>query len=105
MNKPNFLPGIEQYLEQVIDKNSITTKELDYLIYRMCGVTGLKYETSKIIVRTCFQEMRNAVLRGDVISITDFGKLFLSSPKTTNSKKRIFVKFKPYKTLLKEIND
>jgi len=105
MEKPNFLPGIDQYLEQVIDNKSITTKDLDYLIYKICGVTGLKYETSKIIVRTCFQEMRNAVLRGDVITITDFGKLFLSSPKTTNSKKRIFVKFKPYKSLLRKIND
>lgn len=105
MEKPEFLPDIQEYLEQTDNSKSISTTGLDELIYKMVATTGLEYDSAKIIVKLFFQEMRNAALRGQVVSITDFGKFFVSSPKVSKNKKRIFVKFKPHSKLSRKMNE
>lgn len=104
MEKPDFLPGIQEYLEQADNSKSVSASGLDDLIYKVVATTGLEYDGAKIIVKLFFQEMRNAALRGDMVFISDFGKFFIASPKIGKNKKRVFVKFKPHAKLLKKLN-
>ena len=104
MNKIEFLPDIQDYLEQVDNSKAVTAVGLDELIYKVRALTGLEYDSAKIIVKLFFHEIRNAVLRGDNVVLSDFGRIFLSSPKSTHNKKRVFLKFKPHKKFLRKIN-
>lgn len=106
--KPNIkklLPGIQDYLESVTDKKSVSSQGLDELIYRICAKTGLKKEISALLVSLLFSEIRNAMLRGDIVSIRELGNFYIKSPSNSKNKIRVFPKFKPYKNLLKRMND
>ena len=101
---PEFLPDISEYLEQFENSKSVNAKGLDEIIYRMHASTGVNKETCVLIIKTYFQEIRNAILRGDMVVLAGLGKFFLSSPKNSKNKKKIFPKFTPYKTLIKKMN-
>lgn len=104
-DKPiEFLPDIFQYLEQLEGSKSVTAKGLEEIIYRMHASTGISKEACTIIIKVYFQEIRNAVLRGDKVVLAGLGKFILASPKNSKNKKKIFPKFKPYKTLIKKMN-
>ena len=105
MNKIEFLPDIQDYLEQANNSKAVTAAGQDELIFKVCAFTGLDYDSAKIIVKLFFHEMRNAVLRGDNVVLSDFGRMFLSSPKSTHNKKRVFLKFSPHKKFLRKINE
>lgn len=100
---PNFYPDIEEYLESTTNKKSVSSKGLDELVYRVRAATGLDYDIAQQIVRLYFQEIRNAMLRGDVVALKGLGKFFVSSPLHGNEE-RIFPKFEPYKSLADRLN-
>jgi hypothetical protein len=101
---PDFYPDIEEYLESTTNKKSVSSKGLDELVYRVRAATGLDYDVAQQIVRLYFQEIRNAMLRGDVVALKGLGKFFISSPLHGN-KEQIFPKFEPYKALSDRLND
>lgn len=104
MDKIDFLPDISQYLEQIDNSKSVSSKGLEELMYKINASTGIGAATSSVIIKLFFQEVRNAILRGDLVVLGGFGKFFLATPQNTKNKKRIFPKFKPYKKLIKKMN-
>lgn len=104
-NEIELLPDISKYLEQVENTKSVNINGLDEIAYRMRASTGLSKEACMIVLKLFFQEIRNSILRGDVVALYRFGKFFLSTPKTSKNKKRIFPKFKPYQALLSKLNN
>lgn len=100
-----FIPGIDNYLESIDDNISVTTKDLDELILKIRSTTDVTNETAKIIVKLFFQEIRNLVLRKNIVVIRNFGKFLISSPLLTNNKRKIFPIFKPSKKLIKLLNE
>jgi nucleoid DNA-binding protein len=105
--KPNIelLPNIHQYLEQANNNRSVNIENLDEIVYRIHASTGLSLEASEIVLKSFFQEIRNSILRGEVVRLAKLGKFFLSTPKTVKNKKRIFPKFQLYKQLLLKLNN
>lgn len=101
---PDFFPDIHEYLESTETSRSVTTKNLEPLVYKVRASTGLSYDVSKAIVRHFFQEIMNGMLRGDVVMIRGLGKFYVSSPLHGN-KELIFPKFEAYKKLMSKLND
>ena len=101
----NFLPGIEEYLETANNKKSVSSKGLEEIICQIQIKTGLDYKTSASVLEMFFQEIRNSMLRGEIVTIRSLGKFFVSSPLSSNNKRRVFPVFKPYKKLIKKLND
>ena len=100
----SFYPDIHEYLEGVQNKKSVTVKDLDEMVLKVRAETGLPRELCSEIVKHCFQEMRNDMLRGEQVTLRGLGRLYIASPKT-GSKKKVFPKFEPYDKLLRKIND
>lgn len=100
-----YYQGIDTHLEQINNERSISINGLDELIVKIKAKTGLSLEESEIVVRWFFQEIRNSMLRGDIVILAELGKFFISSPKTSKNKIRIFPKFKLFKKVIKKINE
>lgn len=100
----NFLPDIHDYLESINTSKSVSAKGLEDLVFRVRAKTGLNTDICTAIVSLFFHEIRNSMLKGDIVTIRGLGKLYVSSPKHKN-KKRVFPKFKPYKKLIRRMND
>jgi len=101
---PDFYPDIEEYLESTTNKKSVSSKGLEELVFKVRAATGLDYDVAQQLVRHFFQEIRNAMLRGDIVVLRGLGKFFVSSPLHGN-KEHIFPKFEPYKSLSDRLND
>ncbi len=99
--KIEFLPDIEDYLESV--STPVQISELDDIIDHVAAKTGLDIEQASIVVQSIFQEIRNAMLRGESVTFRGLGEFYISSPKNGN-KIRIFPKFKPHKSLIRKMN-
>lgn len=84
----NNLPlDFEEFLKSINDNSPINVKKLDKLIYKIKSYTGLDEKFCKIIVQSLFQEIKNEIVRGNVINIRSFGKFFIYfSNKKTNKK-------------------
>lgn len=104
-NSDKFLPGIEEYLETADNKKSVSSKGLEEMVAQIQIKTGLDQKTSSTIVEMFFQEIRNSILRGETVTIRGLGKFFISSPNSSNNKRRVFPVFKPYKKLINDLND
>ena len=102
---PEFYPDIHDYLESVENSKSVNVKGFEELIYKIRAHTGLSFEASSLVLKHFFQDIRNAMLRGDIIALSGFGKFFISSPKNTNNKNKVFAKFKPYPQLSNKLNE
>src|SRR5689334_924227 len=103
MEKDDFYPDIEQYLESVQNNTSVSSAGLDELIYKINAITNLGYQASAILLATIFQEIRNSILRGEQVSLQDFGKFFISD--SYRGKKRYrYLKFKAANSFIKKIN-
>ena len=102
---PEFYPDIYDYLENADNSKSVDVRYLDDLILKVRAHTGLSEDAAKIVVTRFFQEIRNGMLRGDVVTLRSFGKFYVLSPQVTGSKKKILPKFKPAPKLLTKIND
>lgn len=100
---PDFYPDIDEYLDCYDNAKSVSTKGLDEIIYKVRAFTGLDYDVCARIVKLYFQEIRNAMLRGDVVVVKGLGKFFVSSPLHGN-KEYIFPKFELYKEFSKKLN-
>lgn len=100
-----LLPGITEFLESLDDNFPVTTENLDELIALIQSSTGLNKESSEIILRLFFQEIRTQVLKGNSVTIKGFGKFYITSPKTNNNKKKIYPTFKPSKELITNLNE
>jgi nucleoid DNA-binding protein len=97
-------PNIDDYLENNSDNISVNPNTNEELIYKVIASTGLEKEVVKIIIKTFFQELRNQILKGNTIVVKNFGKFLICSPRT-GTKKKVFIKFKPFKNLLRKLND
>ena len=104
MNKPKLLPDIFEYLETLDNKHSISVKDLEDVILNIRAFTGLSREASELVLKHSFQEIRNAMLRGDIVTIRNFGNFFVASPRNATSKRKIFPKFKSSPTLNDKVN-
>ena len=105
ISEDNLLPGIDKYFETVINTVSISSFGLDELIAKVRCSTGLSFEASNIIIRLFFETLRNEMLKGNIITIANFGKFLIASPKNHSSIKRVFATFKPFKKLVLLLND
>jgi nucleoid DNA-binding protein len=103
--EPEFHPDIHDYLESAENSKSVNVKGFDELIYKIRAHTGLSYDASSLVLKYFFQDIRNAMLRGDIVALNGFGKFFISSPKNTNNKQKVFAKFKPYTQLANKLNE
>jgi len=101
----NLLPDIDQYLESIDNNLPISVSNLIEIIESISANTGLKKETSEIILRLFFQEIRNCLLNKQVVSIRKLGSFLISSPVITKNSKKIFPKFKAKKSLIRNINE
>jgi nucleoid DNA-binding protein len=96
-----FLPDIFSYLES---NYPVSASELSDIIEKVVVNTELNSDAATAIVCAFFEEIRTAVLNNKIVGFRYLGNFYISSPKISNNKKRIFVKFKPTKTLLKRMN-
>lgn len=101
---PDFYPDIHEYLETVENKKSVSAKGLEEMVLKVRAQTGLSQDICLEIVKYFFQEMRNAMLRGDQVTLRGLGKMYIASPRT-GSKRKIFPKFEPYDKLLSKVNE
>lgn len=102
---PEFYPDIHDYLDNVDNSKTVNINHLDDIVLKVRAHTGLSKEAANIVVKRFFQEIRNAMLRGEIVTLRGFGNFLVISPKVTNSKKKILPKFKPSPMLLMKIND
>ena len=100
-----FYSNIDDYFESIDFNRSVSLEGLDELLLRLHANTNISIELCNIIVRLFFQETRNIMLRGEILSINKFGSFYISSPKVSGNKSRIFAKFEPYKILLGKLNE
>lgn len=80
---PDFYPDIEDYLAFQDNSKSVSTKGLELFIYKVRAQTGLDYDVAAKLVRLLFQEIRNAMLRGDIVFFKELGSfnIFISKKK------------------------
>jgi len=101
------LPDIEEFLSNQNSENdfSIRTNELDHISDAIVAHCGFTKEQATRIINMFFNEIRYHMLKGYVIDIKKLGSFYIASPKLAKNKKRVFPKFKPKKSLLKELNN
>lgn len=100
------LPGIEEYLGSLdSDKYKIRVSNLNHISEALVAYCGFSKEQSERLLSLFFQEIRKLMLTEKIIDFRKLGDFFISSPKTTNNIIRTFPKFKPKKSLIKELNN
>lgn len=104
MSEQELPPNIEEYLENIDDNVPVEIRENEELVAKVIANTGLTPESAKIIVQSFFQEIRNQILKGNTVIVKSFGKLSISSPQS-GTKKKVFISFKPFKNLIRKLND
>lgn len=94
-NDNNFdgLKNIDDYLFSSGNKYPVEVPELEELIKVVASKANLDFSTTQQIIKYFFEEVRNIMLRGDIVLIRSFGSFFISSPKIRNKGKKIFPKF------------
>lgn len=97
-------PNIESYLQNNNYNAPINVSNNQELIYKVIASTGLNYESAKIIIEYIFEEIRNQIFNNKIVIIKKLGKFLISSP-INGTKKKIFIKFKPYKELMRKLNE
>lgn len=104
--KTQFEPisDIEKYLEQNEHMLPVGIKELGHIVNAVISRTVLNKEVAALIVRLFFIEIRNGIVRGDLIELKGLGRFFLSSPVTSGTSRKIFPKFKPTKIVRDKLN-
>lgn len=99
-----LLPNIYDYLN-TFNNQKLLSNELDYISEKIFKETQIPKEISQEIIKLLFQEIKSSILNGYIINIRKFGKIYISSPKNSKNKKRVFVKFEPSKILIKKLNN
>ena len=98
------LPGIEEFLASHGSGYPIEVSEIEHIADALVAYTGLTKEQSIRVLTLFFQEIRSAMLKGDVVDIRGLGSFFISSPATTRNSKKVFPKFRPKRSFLKRLN-
>lgn len=98
------LPGIEEYLASRGNGCPVDVSELDHVSEALVAFCGFSKEQAKRILTLFFQEIRTAMLNGEVVDIRGFGSFFISSPAVSENTKRVFPKFKVKKSLSRRMN-
>lgn len=94
---------IDDYLEQLDDYSSVKIDDPD-IIDNIAKQSGLNRSVAEMIANKFFQEIRNEMLRGKQINISNFGVFTIKNPKNGTSKERVQIIFKPSKKLTRMIN-
>lgn len=99
-----FLPDIYEYLEDIENKWSISNEGLDEIIDKIVINSNLSRPESEMIVRLFFQEIRKQLLKGNEIVFRKLGRMYISCPKNSKNKTRVFPKFEPSDFIIEELN-
>lgn len=102
---PEFYDDIYEYLDKNEGRTSVSSKNLDDVVYKICAHTGFDFERSSIILEAILNEIRSNMLKGNKVNLKGFGSFFIASPKTKTTKNKIFPKFKAHKSLIIGLND
>lgn len=94
---------IDDYLQELDDYSSVKIDDSD-IIDNIVKRSGSNRSVVEIISNKFFQEIRNEMLRGKQINISNFGVFTIINPKNGSSKERVEIKFKPSKNLTRIIN-
>lgn len=104
MSEPEFYPDIHEYLESTDNSKSVSIKHVEEIAYYIRAHTDLSIDASKLLLKYFFQEVRSNMMKGNVVILRRFGKFFISSPRVTGNKERVFPKFEPSAELIDAIN-
>jgi len=100
-----LLPDIEAYLESTSYGIPISISGIEKISSAITSHTSLSNENSAIVLRLIFEEIRRALLRGEIVRLKRFGSFFVSSPKLSGNKERVFLRFRPSATLKQKLNE
>lgn len=103
-NENRMLPDIFEYLENIKNKQSVSVKGLDEIIDKVAINTAMSRESAEVVVELFFKEIRKELLKGNEITFRTLGNLFISCPKNSNNKTRVFPKFEPSDILVEDLN-
>ena len=103
MKKFKGLQGIEDHLASMGNGFPIEVTELDHIVDAIVAYCDVTREQGTRILCLFFQEIRSAMLKGEIININGLGMFFISSPATTKNLERVFAKFKPNRSFIKRI--
>lgn len=99
-----FYKGIEEYLEDSNNNLTISLFGLDDLVDFVYSNIDLPKDICKILIKVILNEIRILLLKGEKLVFANFGTFFISSPKTSKTSKKVFLKFKPSKYLINKLN-
>lgn len=100
-----LLPDIEDYLESISYGYPVSISGLERIRSAITSHTSLSDDTSAIVLRLIFEEIRRALLRGERVQLKRFGSFYVSSPKVSGNKQRVFARFRPSPTLKQKLNE
>ena len=98
------LPGIEDHLAAHGAGQPIEVQELEHIVEAIEAYCGLTKEQSNRLLCLFFQEIRSAMLRGEIVDIRGLGSFFIASPSITSNTIKVFPKFTPKRSLLRRLN-
>lgn len=105
-NSELLLPDIEAYLESISYGHPISIgNELERFSATITSYTNLSRENSNLVLRLFFEEIRRALLHGEIVRLRGFGSFFVSSPKLSGNRERIFFRFRPSPILRRKLNE
>jgi hypothetical protein len=99
------LPDVEVYLKNRQYKSPIDPNLLETITDKIAASTLLNKEQAKEVVSHFFEEVRSSLLFGHVVHLQKLGKFLISSPALSGNKRRVFIKFKPMKSLTRKLNE
>lgn len=104
-----FFPNIYDYLE-VINKRkkiSIVKKQRGKIINNIISEIDVSKLQAEIIIELFFTTIKSRVIKDDIITLSSFGKIYISSPKKYKhkNKKKIMLHYTPSKKIIKIINN
>lgn len=102
-NSYDLYPDITYYKEIIHYGLEISSENLEDIIKEVELNTSLDNNTAKLITKLFFEEIRNSMLKGEVVKLKQLGSFYIISPKITDAKiiKPHFRPSKKLKTKLK----
>ncbi|MFA5758025.1 MAG: HU family DNA-binding protein [Clostridia bacterium] len=104
MSEFKGLPGIDDYLSVQDNIFKIDISNIDHISEEIVAHTGVTKDQANRILYLFFTEIRSGVLKGDIVDIRGFFRFLISSPRITNIKKRVSIKFSLKTALKKRLN-
>lgn len=95
---------IDTYLETTGFGKPISIVGLENIREAIIANTSLDEASADVIIRLYFHEIRNSLLKGEKVYLKNFGTFYVSSPKISNNKRNVFIKFSISKPLKRRLN-